>query len=189
MARFHKEPTLAEAGDLCRQEEFRNWLIKEKNLSLSSVRKITMIGKSAFNWAYKRGELQKVPYFELDKPPKPEPKGRHLEIHEVAKLLRLAQHDHLKMFILLLIATAARPQAILDLKFEQIDLERNLIDLNPKVREEVRNKQRPVVKLPASLKSLLLTQRNHPNLNVINFKGEAVKSVKTSCGQLKRESG
>ena len=82
----------------------------------------------------------------------PKPKGRHLEVRKIAKLLRPAQHDHLKLFLLLLIGTAAHPQAIYDLRFDQIDFKRNTIDLAPKVYVASRNKHRPVIKFPPALK-------------------------------------
>jgi len=70
-----------------------------------------------------------------------------LEIEEVALLLENAEHHHLRMFILLLIGTLGRPQAIVELRFEQIDFERPIINLNPPSRSQTL-KYRPLVKLP-----------------------------------------
>lgn len=182
---FHGEATLSEAGNISQQEAFRRWLVDEKTLSLSSVRKVTMIGKSAFNWAYKRGEIQSVPYFELVKPPRPEPKGRHLDVSEMALLLDTVEHEHLRMFLLLLIGTGARPAAILDLTFTQIDFQQNLIDLNPKGRTQTQ-KKRPIVKLPLRLKPILLAAKQKSQCPyVVNFNGQPVKDVKTSWRKLR----
>lgn len=187
---FHQDATLAEAADLSRQEAFRYWLRDEKGQGLNSVLKIITVGKSAFNWAYKRGEIEQVPYFELVKPPMPEPKGRHLEVSEVARLLSEANHPHLKLFILMMVGTAARPQAVLDLTYGQIDFEQNLIDLNPIGRTVTRNKIRPVVKLPLLLKPVLQhLQATSKSQAVIEFNGKPVKGVRSSWRKLRDRAG
>lgn len=183
---FHEEATLAEAGDLAQQEAFRNWLQQEKKLSLSTVRKVVTIGKSAFNWSHKRGEIERVPYFELVKPPTPEPKGRHLEVSEIARLLSNSEQHHIKMFILLLIGTAARPRAVLDLTFDQVDFRRNIIDLNPVTRTQVKNKRRPVVKLPDALRSIIQAEAKSSKCqHVVSYNGMPVNSIRTSWRKLR----
>lgn len=185
---FHGEATLAEVADLHQQEEFRNWLQTKKKLSLSSVRKVLVIGKAAFNWAYKRGEIDQVPYFEMVKVPKPEPMGRHLEVSEIADLFRATTGHHQKMFLLMLLGTAARPQAVLDLRYDQIDFERDIIDLNPIGREQT-SKTRPTVKLPQSLKPLLLAEQSKGiSPYIVQYQGEAIKSTKTSWQTLRERA-
>ena len=187
---FHGEATLAEAASLGRQEQFRDWLATEKQLSPSSIRTTITVGKSAFNWAYKRGEIDKVPYFELIKVPKQKPKGRHLEIDEIAKLLTMSRNRHVKLFLLMLIGTAARPRAIYDLRFEQINFKLDLIDLNPQDYVPSRNKLRPIVKLPAHLKPVLLDQQQRYETDaVISYDGTAVKSIRTAWRKLRTRAG
>jgi len=183
---FHGEATLAEASDLTRQEHFREWLSSEKNLSPSSIRTVITVGKSAFNWAYKRGEIDKVPYFELVKVPPQKPKGRHLEIDEIARLLTLSRNRHVKLFLLMLIGTAARPRAIYDLRFCQIDFKLDLIDLNPKDYVPSKNKLRPVVKLPTQLKPVLIDQQCRYNIDtVISYDGSPITSLRTAWRKLR----
>jgi len=186
---FHGEATLEEAADLRQQEVFRTWLQSEKKLGLNSVRKVITIGKAACNWSYKRGEIENVPYFEMVKVPKSEPLGRHIEISEVAALFKAADKKHIKLFILMLIATAARPKAILDLQFNQIDFTRNIIDLNPKGRSQT-TKTRPVVKLPQNLKALLQTEQEAGlNPHIIHFKGQPLKSTRSAWHNLREAAG
>ena len=186
---FHGEATLEAAADLRQQEIFRDYLQTERNLGLNSVRKVITIGKAAFNWSYKRGEIENVPYFETVKAPKSVPLGRHLEIAEVAMLLRAADKAHMRLFILMLIATAARPKAVLDLQYGQIDFTREIIDLNPIGRSQT-TKNRPVVKLPKVLKSLLEEERKlKDNPYVIHFNTQPIKSTKTAWKNLREESG
>jgi len=186
---FHKEATLEEAADLRQQEIFRDWLQTERKLGLNSVRKVLTIGKAAFNWAYKRGEIEKVPYFETVKVPTPEPMGRHLEISEIAKLIKATDKRHMRLYILMLIATAARPKAVLDLQFDQIDFSQNIIDLNPKGRTQT-TKTRPIVKLPLSLKQILIEEQNmNNNSRLIHYKNVPVQSTRTAWRNLREASG
>ena len=186
---FYSDATLQEAADLSRQEAFRNWLVEEKGLSLNTVRKIITIGKSAMNWAYKRGELAQVPYFENVKPPASPPKGRALEIEEIALLLRHTEQPHLKLFILLMIGTLARPQAVIELEFSQIDFKRRIIDLNPSGRTQTQ-KVRPTVKLPEFLVPILeAEQAKYIHERVITFNGQPIKDVKTSWRSLRAKAG
>jgi len=183
---FHEDATLSEAADLGQQEQFRQWLANDKKLSPSSIRTTITVGKSAYNWAFKRNEIDKVPYFELVSVPPQKPKGRHLEIEEIAKLLTLSRNRHVKLFILLLIGTAARPRSIYDLRFDQIDFKHDLIDLNPKDYVPSKNKLRPIVKLPRHLKPVLLDQqRRFATEAVISYKSEPIKSLRTAWRKLR----
>jgi len=187
---FHGASTLAEAADLGQQERFRDWLSEEKQLSPSSIRTTITVGKAAFNWAFKRGEIDKVPYFELVKVPPQKPKGRHRVIDEIAKLLTASRNRHVKLFLLMLIGTAARPRAIYDLRFEQIDFKLDLIDLNPKGYVPSKNKIRPIVKLPAELKPVLLDQQQRYKTNaLISYDGEPIKSLRTAWRKLRIRAG
>ena len=176
---FHETATVEQACALPRQQEFREHLQEELGLGLNSVRQILTVGKAALNWTWRRGEIAAVPYIELVKVPTPSPKGRPLEVEEVARLLDAAEY-HLQCFMVMMIAATARNRAILDLTFDRIDFANDLIDLNPKGREQTL-KYRPTVKVPQTVKPWLraqadLSQSNH----VIEFKGAPVKSIRTA---------
>lgn len=186
---FHGEATIHEAANQSQQEKFRDWLVTEKRLSLSSVRRALLVGKSALNWAYKRGDIEQVPYIVLVKPPRPDPKGRPLEIAEVAKLFKAAHQPHMRVLIAFMLGTAARTGAVLELGLHQIDLSNRLIELNPKGREQTL-KYRPTVKLPEQLAPYIRHRQSaceHPNL--IYFRGAPVKSIKTSWRKLRDRAG
>lgn len=187
---FHDTATLQEAGDMQRQEEFRHWLVEKKGLSLSSVRKVITTGKSAMNWAIKRGELQPpLPYIENVKVPDPEPKGRPLEVEEVAKLLSHAEHHHLRLFLLLLIGTVGRPQAMFELEFNRIDFKRRIIDLNPKGRTQT-NKVRPLIKLPETLVPVLEREKDKGlHERVITYEGKPIREIKTAWRKMRTKAG
>jgi integrase len=66
-----------------------------------------------------------------------QPLGRPLKVAEHASLLRAAP-DHLRLLLMLLIGTAGRPEAALELTGEQLDFDDRLIDLNPRGRKQTR---------------------------------------------------
>ena len=69
--------------------------------------------KAAVNFAWKNGELDRpVPFGTL---PEGQPRERVLSIEELAALWDATEPPHLQMFVMLLLGTAARPEAILQL--------------------------------------------------------------------------
>jgi len=168
------------------QERFIKDLKEEQGLSANTIRKVIVVGRSAFHWAFKRKEISEVPYFEPIKVPQPPPKGRHLEVSEIANLLRLTELDHMKLFLLMLIGTAARPQSIYDLRFEQVNFDLSLIDLNPVGSAQSANKRRPVVKLPTQLCEILKRRQTSSESGaVIEYRGKPIGSVRTTWRKLR----
>lgn len=186
---FHTVATVAEAASQQRQLAFREWLRSEKKLSQSSVRRALLVGKSALNWAWKQGEMAHVPYIPLVAQPPSAPKGRPLEVNEVATLLRCTNSQHIRVLICVMLGTACRTGAAIELTCAQIDCERDLIFLNPEGRVQTK-KHRPTVKLPAQLKPYL---QHHKWMNsdgpVVTYKGLPVNSIKTSWRKLVKNSG
>ncbi len=181
---FHGDATIEYATKLDRQEAFRTYLKGERGLSPSTVRQALTIGKSALNWAWKRGEISAVPYIELVKVPRPAPKGRPMEIRELAKLLGAAEY-HLQTFIVMMIATTGRTRAVLDLTFDRVDLSNNLIQLNPDDREQTQ-KYRPTVKLPESLKPWIIEHRASSSCpSVVQYRGAPVASIRSGWRTLR----
>jgi len=186
---FHGDATVAEATTQEAQRNFRDWLSTERGLSPASVRRVLLVGKSALNWAWKRGEIVQVPYIALVTPPAPEPKGRPLEIEEVARLFRASREPHVTVLMAFMLGTAARTGAILDLKLSQIDVEKRLIFLNSPGRRQT-NKYRPTVRLPSQLVAYVeKRQESGKDEPLITYRGAAVKSVKTNWRKLVVEAG
>ena len=182
---FHKTATVKEACSPANQQGFRQYLEHDLGLSKNSVRQILTVGKAGLNWAWKRGEIAAVPYIELVKVPTPPPKGRPMEVEEVATLIDGAEY-HLKAFIVLMITATARNRAILDLRFDQIDFRNELINLNPAGREQTL-KFRPQVKIPQTVKPWLLKQKElSQSGHLIEFNGAPVKSIRTAWRTLRK---
>lgn len=177
---FYGDKSLSETANVREQERFHNWLIHQKGLKPNSAARIVSNGKTAINWAWKRGEIDHVPYFlpikNIGVVP---PRGRPIDLTEIASLIRAATRPHLVDFIILMLATASRPDAILELTFDRCDFENGLIILNAPDRPQTK-KHRPIVKMPDQVRTYLeLLKAQSSCEHVISFRGRPVKNLKT----------
>ena len=160
-------------------DRFMTSLLK-KGLSANYVNRIMSSGRAALNRAWKKGLITHAPYVPTTPVGDIPPKGRPLSLDEVRALYHTTDYDYLKRFILWLVGTAARPDAILELTTDQIDLEYGLVQLNPKGRRQTK-KYRPTVKLAPTL-------RDHIGDGpwIIMSKGKPRKDVKYSWRKLRK---
>jgi integrase len=95
----------------------------------ATVKRIFGATKAAVTWAWKNGELDRpIPFASLPDGPNRE---RALSVKELARLWDTEMSEHVRMFLVLLLATSGRPQAVLQLTRFQCDLDRGTINLNP----------------------------------------------------------
>lgn len=127
-------------------------------------------------WAEKERLIEKAPYIEL--PQKPAPRDRYLTNAEIAKLLAADAEPHIRLAILLMLTTAARVGALLELTWDRVDLARRQIDL--RMDAEGPRKGRAVVPINNTLRAAL-EQARHAALSdhVIEWAGGSVKSIRT----------
>lgn len=83
--------------------------------------------RSAMNWAAKRRHIKFVPY--VWTPSKPPARQRKLTYEEADRLVNACVMPHVKLFVLLGFNTAARTEALLELKWDKVDFKNRLIDL------------------------------------------------------------
>lgn len=187
---FYGEKTLAEAANIQEQERFHNWLIHEKGLKPNSAKRLLSSGKAAINWTWKRGEINHVPYFlpikDVGVIP---PRGRPMEVREIAAMIEGTTCGHLKDFIVMMIATASRPDAILELTFDRCDFDSGLLILNAPDRVQTK-KHRPTVKMPDAVVPYLQTLKSRGNSDyVINFYGRPIKNPKKTWKATRKKLG
>lgn len=96
----------------------------------------------ALRWAKEEKLTDNAPT--IWRPAPPERKERHLTREQFRDFLAAVKAPHADLYMRLAIATCARPTALLELKWDQVDFRRGLIDLNPEGRPQTR-KRRPVV--------------------------------------------
>ncbi len=168
---FFGEATVAEATKPPRLEAFITHLAGQ-GFATAYIQRILGVGKAALQRAWRRGEIAGAPHIPGVKVDYGEPLGRPLKIAELARLLSEAP-DHLRLMLMILIGTACRPEAALELIGAQLDFDDRLIDLNPRGRAQTK-KFRPVVKMPDTLATAL---PNAPSGRLVTFRGRPVKKI------------
>jgi integrase len=145
--------------------------------------------RAAINYAHRVGRLTRI--VSVDLPKSAEPRDRWLSRREAATLLKAALREprvrlHLPLFILLGLYTGHRKQAILALRWSQVDLANSRIDFNePGLRRT--NKRRARIPIPARLLGHLRRARKRgTELGfVVNEAGSRLKDIKrgfaTAC--------
>jgi integrase len=136
------------------------------------VQRTINIGKAAISRASKRGELSAMPFILSVVVRGHPPKGRPMEVQEIARLY-VESARHLKTYIRWALGTAARPEAVIGLRSEQVERTHGVVHLNPEGREQ-NKKHRPIVKLPKTLPSEAFDGW------LITVNGEHVKGIRTA---------
>lgn len=144
--------------------------------------------RTVMRWAGPEGHrlLSHAP--KIERPAKPAPKERYLTHAEIDRLLSAPMAPHIRLAILLMLSTAARVGAVLDLTWTRVDLERGQINL--RVDATGPRKGRAVVPINAGLRAALAQAREAARTEyVIEWAGERVKNIKTGFYAAVRAAG
>ena len=127
--------------------------------------------RSCLVWSKKKGLISDVP--EIPRPSAPPPRAYHITKDEARKLLDEITTPHIKLFVVLALSTGARRQAILELTWDRIDLQRRLIHLRT---EDMANKKgRSVVPINSLAYSYLCSYKDKATTRfVIEYGGQKV---------------
>lgn len=157
---------------------------RERARAPGTIRRELGMLRASINHEVREGRLTRPVTVWL--PPKPDGKDRWLTRSEAAALLRAARRDkrcrlYLPLFILIGLGTGARKEAILSLRWCQIDLDRARIDFNPPGRTRT-SKGRPIIPIPRGLLWFLRKARERGTElgYVINRDGRRVLKVSRS---------
>lgn len=149
---FYGDAVVSDLRDVRRQEEFRDFL-SAKGLAHNSVNRTLEGGRAALNRAYRRNVITSVPHIQCLGVDLQKPMGRPLTVDEI-KLLYTHAADHIRLFLILMLGTGGRNEAVASLTWQQIDFENDLIQLNPTGRKQT-SKRRPTVKLVPFVREVL----------------------------------
>jgi integrase len=137
--------------------------------------------RTAINYAHKNGRITRLVYVEL--PRKPPARTRWLTRKEVAILLQAALRNakvrlYLPLFILMAVYTGRRKEALLSLRWCQVDLEAGLIDFEGSGLRT--NKRRGKIRIPKRLLQHLHRARRRGTAMgyVLHINGERIGDVK-----------
>ena len=178
------ERSVEDALAYAEQERFKTALLGG-GLSPQTVNHVISTGRAALRMAWKKGELKSVPPVSMLPVGDQQPMGRPVSLEEAARLLAELR-GHVWLLNVILIGTLARPSAIFQLDWSQVDFETGLIFLNPPGRTQTK-KRRPVVKMPPFLQAVLWARRGEGP--VVAFEGKPVKSVRTAWRQARKRAG
>ena len=139
------------------------------------------------NWAWKRKLIAGTVY--VERPPKPLPRDRRLTKCEAKRLIDAGTVPHIKLAIHLMVCTAARKGAIVDLTWDRVDLGSGLVHY-PLPDDGVR-KGRARVPLvdPGLMERLRDARKSALTDHVIEWAGKPVKSVKRAFSTAVTKAG
>jgi len=132
--------------------------------------------RSALVWAHTKARLiDFAPH--VWRPEKPAPKERYLTHPEINRLLAAECEPHIRLAILLMLTTAGRVGAVLDLTWLRVDFERGQINL--RADSIGPRKGRAVVPMNATLRAALEQARQAAlTEHVVEWAGRPVKSIR-----------
>ena len=160
--------------------------------SAGTVRRELGVLRAAINWAHKHGRLTRVVAVEL--PERPQPRDRWLTKQEAARLLRASRTPqarlYLPLFILLGLYTGRRKEAILSLRWPQVNFEAGVINFEVPGRQRT-NKKRGKVRIPRKLvPHLRRARRRGTDLGyVLHDHGRRIGDIKKGFAAACRRAG
>lgn len=174
------------------QERFTRWRRDQLTRSVGRASNATInrdldVMRAALRDAWKQGRLTHPPF--VTSLPNPRPRERTLTPEQHAALLDACTEPHLHLFVLLATHTLQRPGAIFDLRVEQVDLERGIIDFH-RPGEAMTNKRRAVVPITRSLRphlerAITASVTGH----VVEWLGAPITHVRRSFATACRHAG
>lgn len=162
-------------------------MMQKKGRSNGTTIKHLNVLRMALSWAKDRKWIGEVPYIPF--PPKPHPKERWLTKSEVKKLIAKCEQPHVKLFIELAIKTGARKSAILQLTWDRVSFDQELI-FYPLPGIEHGKKRRAIVPISPNLKKSLMEACEAAQTDwVIEYNGKPLGDIKTAWKTALKASG
>lgn len=142
--------------------------------------------RTCLAWAAEGGMIPKAP--QIERPAAPPPRDRYLTRDEAERLIAAAVDPHIRLAIILMLTTAGRIGAILDLTWDRVDLDRGVIRLA--ANEIGPKKGRATVPINATARAALEAARVAARTDyVIEWGGRRVGSIKTGFAAAVKRSG
>ena len=131
--------------------------------------------RSALRWAKAQRLIPDVPH--IERPPKPDSDVQPLTDSQIRNLIDGCRAPHIRLAVILLLATGGRVGAILDLEWNRIDFDRGVIDL--RLPDGVTRKGRAVVPMNRMARAALESSYEARLTEyVVEWAGGPVKSIR-----------
>jgi integrase len=166
--------------------------VEKRGRSAGTARRELGVLRAAINSAHKSGRITRPVAVEL--PERPEPRDRWLTRVEVARLIRAARTPqarlYLPLFVLIGIYTGRRKEAILSLRWPQVDLKASTINFEVVGRRRT-NKRRGIVPIPPRLlPHLRRARRRGSDIGyVLHIHGDRIADIKRGFAAACERSG
>lgn len=142
--------------------------------------------RTVMTWAHSRQLIPFAPA--VERPEKPAPKDRWLTREECERLISAAPEHHVKLAILLMLATAGRVGAILELTWDRVDFDRGIVNL--RTTETGPRKGRAAVPMNDGLRAALsVAEKVAMTDNVIEWAGQPIKRLRTGFDAAVKAAG
>ena len=165
-----------------------------RGMSAGTARRELGVLRAAINHAHHEGRITRIVAVHL--PDRPEPRDRWLTRTEAAALLRASLRQprvrlYLPLFILLGLYTGQRKEAILSLRWTQVELDNARINFNSPGAARRTNKRRARIPIPTRLLPHLRRARHRgTELGfVINDNGDRIRDIKRGFTSACRRAG
>ena len=159
-----------------------------QGLSDGYIARILSVLRAALRREHAAGRLTAAPH--IAAPPAAPPRERWLSPDEVGRLITAATAPHVRRYVVMALATAARPAALLQLDWSQVDLASQRLFLQPPARRTRSNKRRPVVAISEFLAAELThtppAERRGP---VIAYQGRALVGIRQAIRRAAARAG
>lgn len=162
--------------------------ISNRKASAGTINREVAVLQSALRWSFKRGTIDFVP--SLPRLPSPKPRSQFLTDAEAHKLVAACQpYPWLESFVKIALMTGQRKEAILSLRWEQVDFNTGLIDFNDAtISMPHRRKGRGIVPMSDALRKMLINMdRSSPY--VIHRNGGRIRDFRALWAKIMAELG
>lgn len=169
-------------------QDCRNYIALRRDLGRSDHTIHTELGhlRICLSWGAKTRLISWAP--PIERPQAPPPRDRYLTHAEIERLLAVDCMPHLRLAILLMLTTAGRVSAILDLTWDRVDFERGKVDL--RLSASGPRKGRAVVPMNATLRAALMEARPAAmTRHVVEWGGRRVISIKRGFASVVKAAG
>lgn len=168
-------------------EEMAREYVRRRDRSQSTTRYELSMLAVALRWAAKQELIDKPPA--IWRPEAPEQREKHLTTKEFAKWFAEVKAPHARLYVELALATMARPTAILELTWRQVDWEHGTINLNPPGRRQTK-KRRPIVALDEeTLELLRLAHEGAQSEYIVERGAKKIGNIKKAFQAASKRSG
>lgn len=175
-------------ADGVREEDCDAYIATRRKLGRSNGTIWTELGhlRSALRWAERKNMILKAPA--IKRPERPPPRDKRLTREQARAFIESCEKPHVKLFVRLALATAARMGALLDLTWDRVDFAQGVIRLHNPDRARS-NKGRAIVPMNDQIFAALQEAQTGATTKwVIEWGGHQVRTVKKGIAAAARRA-